>query len=199
MNKNDLRQILKKSRQAFSNKQLSPSASSFLLFESLAEILRNARCVAGYCATGGEPAVLDALAIAAQSGATTALPRLESKAAMMRLVLWAPGDALSQSTLGVLHPTAEAADCAPDVILTPLVGFDRHFNRLGQGAGHYDRAFARLPDALRVGIAWSVQEVAILPVDPWDMPLDAILTEKEWLVNKNGRIAAKNASAGANK
>ena len=53
--------------------------------------------------------------------------------------------------------------------------------RLGQGAGFYDRAFARLPAALRIGLAWSVQEVDILPADPWDAPLHAVVTEKEWI------------------
>jgi 5-formyltetrahydrofolate cyclo-ligase len=52
-------------------------------------------------------------------------------------------------------------------------------NRLGQGGGYYDRAFARYPDALRIGLAWSVQEHDALPADPWDLPLHIILTEVE--------------------
>jgi 5-formyltetrahydrofolate cyclo-ligase len=89
-----------------------------------------------------------------------------------------------------LQPLLSAEACAPDLILTPLVGFDRALNRLGQGAGYYDRAFAARPDSLRIGIAWSIQECDGLMTDPWDMPLDAVLTEKEWITAPHSRIAA---------
>ena len=75
--------------------------------------------------------------------------------------------------------TVEAT--APDVILLPLIGFDRALNRLGQGAGYYDRACAALPDARRIGLAWNVQEWPALPADPWDVPLDAVATQREWI------------------
>jgi 5-formyltetrahydrofolate cyclo-ligase len=68
----------------------------------------------------------------------------------------------------------------PDIILTPLLGFDHLLHRLGQGAGHYDRAFAALPGARRIGVAWSVQHVDPLPTDPWDVPLHAVITEQGW-------------------
>ncbi|MDB5738517.1 MAG: 5-formyltetrahydrofolate cyclo-ligase, partial [Sphingomonas bacterium] len=54
-------------------------------------------------------------------------------------------------------------------------------NRLGQGGGYYDRWFEGHPDAMRVGIAWSVQELPAVPRDVWDMPLHAVATEKEWM------------------
>ena len=44
-----------------------------------------------------------------------------------------------------------------------------------------DRAFARYPDAVKVGVAWSAQELGMVPDDPWDVPLDAVLTEREWI------------------
>jgi 5-formyltetrahydrofolate cyclo-ligase len=63
--------------------------------------------------------------------------------------------------------------------MSPLVGFDRSGNRLGQGGGFYDRAFAAFPSARRIGIAWSVQEVDMLPVDSWDEQLHSVITEHE--------------------
>ena len=83
---------------------------------------------------------------------------------------------------GLLQPPGDAEEVVPDLILTPLVAFDRTLARLGQGAGHYDRAFARFPNARRIGVAFSVQQVDRLPTDPWDMPLHAIITEREWIV-----------------
>ena len=82
---------------------------------------------------------------------------------------------------GLRQPVARDKGVAPDIILTPLVAFDRRGNRVGQGAGHYDRAFAAYPRAWRIGIAWSVQEIAACPADAWDVPLHAIATEKEWI------------------
>ena len=70
----------------------------------------------------------------------------------------------------------------PDIILTPMLAFDGRLNRLGQGAGYYDRVFARYPDAWRVGIAWSMQQVSALTAESWDVPLHAVATERGWIV-----------------
>lgn len=102
------------------------------------------------------------------------------------------------------HPLATRADCHTDkpgvanrygiaepvkaavvglnqiqALLVPLVGFDAYGNRLGMGAGFYDRVLAshhRPPKAL--GVAFSFQQVSTLPTDPWDQPLQAIITER---------------------
>ena len=60
-----------------------------------------------------------------------------------------------------------------------LVAFDRSLNRLGQGGGHYDRTFEKYPDAIRIGLAWSVQEADNIPVERHDVTLHAIVTESE--------------------
>lgn len=73
--------------------------------------------------------------------------------------------------------TSETVD--PDLIITPLIAFDRSMRRLGQGRGHYDRTFAKYPQAIRVGLAWSVQEADAIPVGPYDINLHMIITECE--------------------
>ena len=83
---------------------------------------------------------------------------------------------------GLSQPAVDAIELRPDIILTPLVAFDARLNRLGQGAGYYDRAFERFPDAWRIGVAWSVQQVADVPTEPWDKPLHAVVTEQGWIV-----------------
>uniref|UniRef100_UPI0026709D2D 5-formyltetrahydrofolate cyclo-ligase n=1 Tax=Sphingomonas bacterium TaxID=1895847 RepID=UPI0026709D2D len=87
---------------------------------------------------------------------------------------------LAAGPFGLSVPPAAWPEVAPDVILTPLVAFDAMLNRLGQGAGHYDRAFEAHPSAWRVGVAWSIQRVAALAPDPWDVPLHDIITETDW-------------------
>lgn len=147
-------------------------------FEAL---LRAGAVVASYVPIGGEadPAPLEHAAVAL--GCRLALPHVVDRATPLRFLAWHPEAMLTDGPFGLRQP-ADAADAlAPDVVLTPLVAFDRGLNRLGQGAGHYDRAFAAYPQARRIGVAWSVQELAAVPADPWDMPLHAIATEKEWI------------------
>jgi 5-formyltetrahydrofolate cyclo-ligase len=59
----------------------------------------------------------------------------------------------------------------------PLLAFDARGHRLGYGGGYYDRSLAALPRALAIGCAYAAQEVAELPAEPTDMPLDAVATE----------------------
>lgn len=117
----------------------------------------------------------------AERGHALALPHVAADRTTMRFLAWAPDEALFTGAFGLSQPHADAADVAPTLILTPLVGFDRHGGRIGQGAGFYDRAFARLPGAVRVGLAWSAQEVERLPLEPWDVPLHAVATEQDWI------------------
>ena len=149
----------------------------------LAQLFASRKIVAGYVAVGSEADPMRLLAEAEQVGATIALPHVTSRAAPMRFLRWNVGDPLEQGPFNLMQPAADSPQLAPDLCLVPLVGFDRDGNRLGQGAGHYDRALSLLPDCFRVGLAWSVQEVTALPADPWDQPLDAICTEKEWIVS----------------
>lgn len=91
---------------------------------------------------------------------------------------------LSINRYGIIEPAPGAAYVAPlgiDVLLMPLVAFDGDGNRLGRGAGFYDRYLGRLPPALRprlIGVAHEVQRSSEpLPADAWDVPLDGVLTE----------------------
>ena len=137
--------------------------------------------VAGYVAMGSEVDPHMLLAAAHDAGCGIALPHVLSKAQPMRFLRYEWGAPLHQGAFGLMQPNADAPPVTPDVVLIPLVGFDRTGNRLGQGAGHYDRALSVLPNAMRVGLAWSCQEMDALPADPWDEPLHAICTEKEWM------------------
>ncbi|NJR77463.1 5-formyltetrahydrofolate cyclo-ligase [Sphingomonas corticis] len=145
-------------------------------------LLSPALVVASYVPVGGEadPAALERAARAA--GCTLALPHVVDRATPLAFLAWDAGAVLTEGPFGLRQPPAHHAAVAPDVVLTPLVGFDRQGNRLGQGAGHYDRAFAAFPDAHRIGIALAVQETDQLAPDPWDVPLHAIATDREWIV-----------------
>jgi len=101
-------------------------------------------------------------------------------------MLWREAPAVEPSPWGVLQPSPEAEPLAPDTVLVPLVLGDRTGVRIGHGKGHYDRALAHLREGgtrvFTVGLAWEPQIAdAPLPDDPWDLPLDAIATPKEWI------------------
>jgi len=140
-----------------------------------------AATIAAYLSDGDEPDPLPILAAAAARGLRTALPSVTRRGEPMRFHLWSPGDALVCGPFGLSQPPADTPEATPDLILAPLVGFDRAMTRLGQGGGFYDRMFAACPDARRVGLAWSAQLCEALPVDPWDMPLHGVATELEWI------------------
>lgn len=148
----------------------------------LRELIERASVIAGYRAVGSEADPSALLEFAAAAGKTIALPHVERRSMPMRFLRWAPGDPLVPGPMNLEQPElGQAEEVTPDLFLAPLLGFDRRMHRLGQGAAFYDRAFARYPDAVRVGLAWHVQEVDAVPNDPWDEPLQAVLTEREWI------------------
>ena len=147
--------------------------------------LRPGLIVATYCPVGSEADPSQLAAAALERGCTLALPHVVDRATPIRFLAWNSGEALVDGPFNLRQPALTSPEVAPDIILTPRLGFDPRLNRLGQGAGHYDRAFARYPDAWRVGIAWSVQEAPAIPADIWDVPLEAIITEKGMLCHSD--------------
>jgi 5-formyltetrahydrofolate cyclo-ligase len=147
-------------------------------------LLRPGLTIASYAPIGSEADPAPLALAALEAGCTLALPHVTSRAAPLRFLAWHPDHDLAPGPFGLRQPLDHAEEVDPDIILTPLVGFDAALNRLGQGAGHYDRAFAAHPHARRIGIAWSVQRVETLPADPWDVPLHAIVTEQGWIERK---------------
>ena len=100
-------------------------------------------------------------------------------------MIWREAPASEPSPWGVLQPSADAEPLAPDIVIVPLVLADRRGTRIGHGKGHYDRALAHLRAAspvFAIGVGWESQILDTpIPPDPWDIPLDAIATPKEWI------------------
>ncbi len=119
-------------------------------------------------------------------GARLALPVTPPKGSEepVRFRLWAPQDELHPSPFGVHEPRPNNPVVEPDLLLVPLLAFDRRGGRLGYGAGHYDRALqdlrARKP-VRAIGLAFAAQERARVPTGPHDQPLDAVLTERAYI------------------
>ncbi|WP_066794738.1 5-formyltetrahydrofolate cyclo-ligase [Sphingomonas soli] len=169
-----LRAQLRAARDAFA----SEGSVAIPAPQAFVDRLSPGMTVASYVPLGSEadPALLTAAA--SGRGCRIALPHVIDRATPIRFLVWEPGAPLVAGPYGLRQPDPASEEAAPDLILTPLLGYDARFNRLGQGAAHYDRAFARYEAAWRVGVAWSVQELPAIPADIWDVPLHAIITEK---------------------
>lgn len=171
--KRALRARIRAARDAFAQEV----GGAIVVPDSFRDRLRPGLTVASYCPVGGEadPSPFEAIAHAA--GCHLALPHVTSRADPIRFVAWTRDTPLEAGPFGLSQPPAFAPQVTPEIVLVPLVAFDSAGHRIGQGAGHYDRALAALPHAWRLGIAWSVQQVETLAADPWDVPLHAIATE----------------------
>jgi 5-formyltetrahydrofolate cyclo-ligase len=135
--------------------------------------------IAGYWPLGEEIDPRPALEAAARAGAVTALPVVAGQGQVLIFRAWTPGDVLDPGPFGTMHPNARAALVCPEALLVPLIAFDLTGNRLGYGAGYYDRTIAGLRaggGVTAVGLAYEVQRVDAVPADAHDQPLDAVIT-----------------------
>ena len=138
----------------------------------------------GYVRHGAEIDPAPVLARLREAGARIALPVTVAKDAPLVFRAWAPDPERVADFAGVLGPPPHAERLVPELLIVPLVAFDRAGGRLGQGGGHFDRTLAALDARGRVfaiGLAYAGQEVASLPREEHDRTLDAILTEKEYI------------------
>lgn len=172
-----LRAEMRRVRDAF----VADAPRALVVPDELAAMLVSGMIVAAYVPIGSEADPAPVVAAARAAGCRIALPHVIDRATPLVFVPWDERDVLTDGPYRLRQPMLGDERLAPHLVLTPLVAFDRALNRVGQGAGHYDRAFAEYPRATRVGVAWSVQEVAAIEPDAWDAPLHAIVTEQEWI------------------
>ena len=132
--------------------------------------------IAGYWPMGDEMDPRPLMLALASRGHAMALPVTPPRGQPLAFRAWAPGAALRPGPMGTSEP-AEGAALRPDILLVPLLAFDRAGRRLGYGGGYYDRTLAALPGAKAIGIAYAGQEMPEVPAGPQDMRLPLIATE----------------------
>ncbi|HEY7302137.1 MAG TPA: 5-formyltetrahydrofolate cyclo-ligase [Xanthobacteraceae bacterium] len=118
----------------------------------------------------------------AAKGARLALPVVAGRGRPLILRAWAFGEPLAAGVWGIREPLPEAPAVEPDILIVPLLAFDRTGHRLGYGAGYYDMTINALRAAktiTAVGIAFAIQEIETVPITPRDARLDLVLTERE--------------------
>jgi len=146
--------------------------------------IANAAVVAGYRSRGGEIDPWPLMERLAKAGARLALPVAVDRDSPLIFRAFAASDPLAPDAFGIASPLPEAAEVVPDLIITPLLAFDRFGGRIGQGGGHYDRTLALMrarSPVFALGLAYAGQQVARLPLESHDQRLDAILTEMAYI------------------
>jgi 5-formyltetrahydrofolate cyclo-ligase len=108
----------------------------------------------------------------------------------LRFIRYQYGDPLHMNRYSILEPVKLNHEIQPielDMVIMPLVAFDLRGNRLGTGGGYYDRTFAVLRDTtngkkpLMIGLGYAVQQTESVIADPWDVRMDGVITEKEFI------------------
>ncbi|GAB2535922.1 5-formyltetrahydrofolate cyclo-ligase [Rhodanobacter koreensis] len=193
----ELRQRLAEQRRALTPSQRIAAAQGLRhSLEQLPEYLTDGR-VAGYWATHGELPLNLVIPPLTARGQQFLLPVI-GKGRRLRFAPWQSGEEVQPNRYGIPEPAAPRELLEPfqlDLVLVPLLGFDRRGNRLGHGGGYYDRSFAFLNEQVRptepllVGIAYSFQELPQVTEEAWDVPLDFIATEHE-LIDCNPGVSA---------
>ncbi len=155
--------------------------------DQLADFLVDPR-IAGYWAIDGELPLHSVVAKLSRRGQHYCLPRIIGPR-QLAFVEWRPGVDLEANRYGIPEAVCSAADLlapdAVDIVLLPLLGFDRQGHRIGYGGGYYDASFAFLRgrseagQPLLIGVGYAAQQVAAIAPAAWDVHLDYVATEKE--------------------
>jgi 5-formyltetrahydrofolate cyclo-ligase len=185
--KDELRRTMRARRRDLA--ALVPDAAERAAEHLPLEQLEGVRIVAGYHALGAELSPWPALRRLQARGARVVLPAAPASDAALVFRAWASGQPTERDAAGVPSPPETAEALVPDLVIAPLLAFDRLGYRLGQGGGYYDRTLEALrSQASRIGapvfvigLAYAGQEVERIPRDGHDQPLDAILTETGYL------------------
>jgi 5-formyltetrahydrofolate cyclo-ligase len=153
--------------------------------------LSPADIVAGYWPIREELDCKPLLAKLMDSFQPVCLPVVLGEGRPLDMRLWEQGAPLYPSGFGTLAPSEIAPRVEPDIVVMPLLGFDKDGTRLGYGGGYYDRTLAAMKKRPRlVGFAFAAQELPAIPREPHDLPLDAVVTE-----NGIRRFAAVDSAA----
>jgi 5-formyltetrahydrofolate cyclo-ligase len=148
---------------------------------------RKPASVSAFWSIGAEPSTFPLLEALQRQNVPTALPVIEGRGKPLTFRLWQKGEPLAEAKWGIKEPLPQAEEVFPDLLFMPLAAFDKSGNRLGYGAGFYDRTLARLKSMkpiTTIGIAFAIQEVARVPTGETDEKLDFVLTDRDWIICK---------------
>ena len=186
--RNQLRHMGRKRRRHLSTQEQDAAANKVEELVCNHHFYQRVKRVAFYHANDGELDPSPLLEKSLEMGKECYLPALNPVASFsMYFLRYQPGDKLVPNQYGILEPVFDAFKVCPpqklDLVFTPLVRFDLLGNRLGMGAGFYDRCFSFLKKGPRstylLGLGYDFQQTLSITPEPWDIPLDGVATDKK--------------------
>ncbi len=176
------KKILRKKLIIIRKNNFKDKSISFVNFKKLLRKcnLKKNIYIGGYFPINNEINCLDVLEILEKNNFKISLP-ITKKNNKMDFYKWSFKDSLGVNQQGIPEPNTKKK-VIPDVLIVPLVGFDRNKFRLGYGGGFYDRYISKVlkfKTILTVGFAFSFQEISKIPINKFDQKLNFILTDKE--------------------
>ena len=178
MNKSKIRSNILKFRKKNFNKNLKINLDKFISF--LKTNIQNAKKIGGYYPSNYEIDDLEILDALEKKNFKISLP-IVKKNNQMNFYSWSKKDLLIINKFGIPEPVSSKI-VYPDILLVPLVGYDKNLNRLGYGGGFYDRYIEKIDKIKKIkkiGLAFSYQKIKSVPIDQYDKKLDFIITEEK--------------------
>ncbi|WP_299343580.1 5-formyltetrahydrofolate cyclo-ligase [uncultured Maritalea sp.] len=176
--KSDMRDAAHQKRAALSPSFRAEAALAAAETFTASVPIKSGQIVSLYWAIRDELSTEPLLVQLMDEGHQVCLPVVLGRDQPLEFRLWEAGQPLAPSGFGTLAPQAGAPVVVPDVMVLPMLGFDANGNRLGYGAGFYDRTIDQIEKPLiLVGYAFSAQEVDVMPAEPHDKPLDMVVSE----------------------
>lgn len=176
----ELRQLIRQRRRSLSTAQQQTAAQNLAL-KLMSNLPEETKRIAIYLANDGEINPMLFIEACWQRDIDVYLPVLHPFSTGNLLFLrFSTNTTMTINKYGISEPKLDVTHVLPanglDIIYTPLVAFDKDGNRMGMGGGYYDRTLAANPHISTIGIAHDCQQVDKLHVQPWDMPLQCIIT-----------------------
>lgn len=180
MNKSEIRQKILKIRKQNNFKNYAINFNTILKFLKNNKI--KGKIIGGYYPYNYELNIMPILENFEKKNFLISLPKIK-KNSQMDFFYWSTKDPLNINKYGIPEPKSSKVRY-PDILLVPLVAFDKDFNRVGYGGGYYDRyikKIKKIKKLITIGLAYSFQKVKKIPINDNDIQLDFVITEKRKL------------------
>jgi len=190
--KTALRQQAKEARSLLSPSQIAEHSK--IISQRLLDLLNGFETVMVYASKAPEVETKDLIVDLNRRGVRVIVPIIERETCSLRLSYLPDPSALVPSTFNVPEPIGHEIPARPgdvEAVVIPMLAFDAEGNRLGYGAGYYDRFLCRYPHPKKIGIAFSCQQADSIPADENDVKMDYIVTEKG-IIRQNRRAGQGN-------
>jgi 5-formyltetrahydrofolate cyclo-ligase len=162
-------------------RELRAAAAEAIAAQPFPVAIKPGAVVSGFMSMKSEINPIPLMRKLADAGATLALPVVAGKGKPLIMRAWSFGEPLASGVWGIREPGSDAPEVFPDILIVPLLAFDRRGHRIGYGAGYFDMTIAALrarKPVVAAGIAFAAQEIAEVPITPRDARLDLVLTER---------------------